>query len=539
MSHDPIDPIKTARILWHMLRADFLERVRRYSFFVILAATVWLGYLVGTGKLGLWIGGARGVFNSAWIGTAMALVINSFLALFGFYIVKGSVDRDRQTGVGQILATTPLSKPLYTLGKAASNFAVLSTMVGVLAAASVVIQLTAAEDPHIQLGALLLPFVLLSLPVMALVASTAVLFETTPGLRGGFGNVVWFFLWMGGLAQGIGKAGSKDLLGLGPVYGDMIRAFQAKFGAAPHGFLLGGMDHQEPVKTFLWNGVDWTADALAGRLVWAVLAVGFAFLAALFFDRFDPSLGGLRRQPAAGGIGAVGENGEILEMNPPAAPRPSPVTLTPLISIPTGGASFRFTAVLRAELKLALKGQRWWWYAGAAGLFLAGLLNQPQAVKEIVLPLTWIWPILVWSPLGTRESRFDTGGLLFSSARPLLRQLPATWLAGVLLAMATGSGAAVRFLAAGDHTALGAWLVGALFIPSLALALGVWSGTSKLFEVIYLVIWYIGPMNHVSTLDYLGATKTGSAEGMPLIYLGLTALLAVTAVAGRKRQLAG
>jgi hypothetical protein len=523
--------VQTSRVLWHMLRADFLERVRRYSFFVILAATVWLGYLVGTGQLGLWIGGARGVFNSAWIGTAMALVINTFLALFGFYIVKGSVDRDHQTGVGQILATTPLSKPLYTLGKAASNLAVLASMVTVLAAASVVIQLTAAEDPHIHLGALLLPFVLLSLPVMALVASTAVLFETTPGLRGGFGNVVWFFLWAGGLAQGIGKAGSKDLLGLGPVYGDMIRAFQAKFGAAPHGFLLGGIDHQEPVKTFLWNGVDWTADALAGRLVWAVLAVGFAFLAALFFDRFDPSRGGLRRQPVAGGT-----NGEILEMNPLAAPRPAPVTLTP---VPVRGASFRFTAVLRAELKLALKGQRWWWYAGAAGLFLAGLLNQPQAVKEIVLPLTWIWPILVWSPLGTRESRFDTGGLLFSSARPLLRQLPATWLAGVLLAMMTGSGAAVRFLAAGDHTALGAWLVGALFIPSLALALGVWSGTSKLFEVIYLLIWYIGPMSHVPTMDYLGATKTGPAEGMPLIYLGLTVLLTVAAVAGRKRQLAG
>jgi hypothetical protein len=204
--------------------------------------------------------------------------------------------------------------------------------------------------------------------------------------------------------------------------------------------------------------------------------------------------------------------------------------------VPAGGSRFRFAAVLFAELKLALKGQRWWWCAGAAGLALASLLNSPQTVKEIVLPLAWIWPILVWSPLGTRESRFGTGGLLFSCPRPLLRQLPATWLAGVLLAMATGAGAAVRFLAAGDSAAAGAWLVGALFIPSLALALGVWSGTSKFFEVIYLVIWYIGPMNHVPALDYMGATRTGPVEGMPLIYLGLTALLAAAAVAGRRWQ---
>lgn len=516
-----------SRVLWHMMRADFLERLRRYSFLVTLAATVWLGYLVGTGKLGLWIGDARGVFNSAWIGTTMALVINAFLGLFGFYVVKGSVDRDRRTGVGQILATTPLSKPLYTLGKAASNFAVLASMVGVLAASSVVIQFTAAEDPHVHLGSLLLPFVILSLPVMALVAAVSVLFETTPGLRGGLGNVAWFFLWVGGMSAGIGRAGSQDLLGLGPVYGNLIHAFTARYGAAPHGFLLGGIDHAGPVKTFLWNGVDWTAAALLGRLLWTLAALGFALLAALFFDRFDPSRGGLRRRAAADA------NGVLLEMKPPA--RQEPVTLTP---VPAGRKRFRFPAVLLAELKLALKGQRWWWYAGAAGLFIATLAAPIQPVKEIVLPLTWIWPILLWSPLGTRESRFDTAGLLFSSARPLLRQLPATWLAGVLLALATGSGAALHFLVKGDLTAAGAWLVGALFIPTLALALGVWSGTGKLFEIIYLTIWYIGPMSHVPTLDYLGATKTGPAEGMPLIYLGLTALLAVAAVAGRRRQLA-
>jgi hypothetical protein len=104
--------------------------------------------------------------------------------------------------------------------------------------------------------------------------------------------------------------------------------------------------------------------------------------------------------------------------------------------------------------------------------------------------------------------------------------------------MATGSGAGLRFLLHGDMTALGAWLVGALFIPSFALALGVWSGTSKLFEILYLLIWYIGPMNHVPTMDYLGSTEAGIAQGMPLVYLGLTAALAVAAVARRKRQLA-
>jgi hypothetical protein len=35
--------------------------------------------------------------------------------------LKNAIERDEQTRVGQIIATAPLSKSLYTLGKAFSN----------------------------------------------------------------------------------------------------------------------------------------------------------------------------------------------------------------------------------------------------------------------------------------------------------------------------------------------------------------------------------------------------------------------------------
>jgi len=426
-----------------------------------------------------------------------------------------------------------MTRPLYALGKAASNCAVLAAMVTVLAVAAVVIQLTVGEDSHVHLATLLLPFVFLSLPVMALVSAVAVLFETVPFLRRGFGNVVWFFAWTGVMAIGIpdksGHSSFQDAFGLGPVFRSIKAGYRQAFGREPVGFILGGVEHSEKTGRFVWQGMDWTAATLTGRLVWTLLAVGVALVAALLFDRFDPSRGGLRRPLAANGA-----NGGAMDAGQPAvAPLPH-VTLSP---VPAGAMRFRFPAVLVAELKLALKGQRWWWWAGAAGTFIGTLAAPLDAVKQIALPLAWIWPILIWSPLGTRESRFDTGGLLFSAPCPLLRQLPATWAAGVVLAMLTGSGAAIHFLVKGDMAGVGAWLVGALFIPTFALALGVWSGTSKLFEILYLVIWYIGPMNHVPEMDYLGSTQRGLAQGMPLVYLAITALLATAAVAGRKRQL--
>jgi hypothetical protein len=109
----------------------------------------------------------------------------------------------------------------------------------------------------------------------------------------------------------------------------------------------------------------------------------------------------------------------------------------------------------------------------------------------------------------------------------------------VLLALATGSGVGLRLALTGSWPAAGAWLVGALFIPTLALALGVWSGSSKLFEVAYLFLWYIGPLNQTRPLDFMGVVPAAVQSGAPLAWMAATAALAVAGVAGRKRQLAG
>lgn len=518
-----------SRVLFHLLRADFLERVRRYSFLMTLGFAVYLGYAVSVGQLKLWIDESRGVYNSAWVGVVMTMVVNTFLSLAGFYVVKGSVERDRRTGVGQILATTPMSKPLYTLGKAASNLAVLLAMVAVLGVMAFVAQLVAGEETRIEPLKLLAPILVFCVPMMAVVAAFAVLFETVPRLRSGLGNVVWFFVWVGLMPLALLKGGTWDLLGLGAVSSDLYRRTAIEYGVTKHSFVLGGMADERGSRIFRWEGMDWTPEILLSRLLWIGVAVGLALAAALLFDRFDPSrgLGKARkeRKPKAS------ESSQDLAV-------PAPIPAFRLQALPAGARRFHFLGLLRAELRLLLQGQRWWWYAGAAGLLIASLAAPLDSVRKVVLPMAWIWPILLWSALGTREARHGTDGLVFSAAHPLGRQLPATWLSGVVLAMATGGVAALRLGLGGDWAGLGAWTVGALFIPTMALALGVWSGSGKLFEILYLVLWYLGPMQRVPVLDYLGSIPEAVKQGVPLAYLTATGLLMLAAVAGRKRQLA-
>jgi len=202
------------RALYQMVKADFLERVRRYSFLVILAGALWLAYGIAAEKVWVRVGdGYRGVYNSAWIGMLMAICSSTFLSLCGFYVVKNSVERDSTTRVGRILAATPMRKEFYTVAKTVSNFAVLACMVLVLMAAALAMQWVRPEVRPISLWQLWSPFLLITLPAMFVTGSVALLFETLPVLRSGAGNVIYFFVWTFALVAGV-QSGFDDPVGI-------------------------------------------------------------------------------------------------------------------------------------------------------------------------------------------------------------------------------------------------------------------------------------------------------------------------------------
>jgi len=533
-----------------MVRADFLERVRRYSFLLTLGFSLYLGYGVYAGQINLRVNEYRGIENSAWLGTVIALVASMFLTLVGFYIVKNSIQRDRQTRVGQVLATTPISKSFYTLGKALSNFAVLAAMVLVLALAAFAIQLLRHEDLHVHLVALLAPLLVLGLTAVAITAALAVLFESLPILRGGVGNVLYFFLWIAMISAGVATvangAPSKpghwfvDFTGAGSVMGqvqDEVRRLDSSY----KGGIVFSVGPQAPAtRTFLWTGLKWPAQLVESRLILLAVAALLALLAALFFDRFDPERSGWvppggwldasqRKRAAKFGVGGASAVHAGLQAAPELSePR---CVIAHLTAAPRTPSHTRFIPLVVAELRLLLHGHGWWWYAGAAGLLIAGVASPIDAARSGVLPAAWLWPVLLWSQLGTREAQWSTGALIFSAPRAVPRQLLASYAAGVVVALLTGGGLALHLLYLHDFAGLGAWAAGALFIPALALALGVCSGSRKFFEALYTVWWYIGPLHHIRQLDFMGTTPASSTSGG---YLAASVLLLIAAYAWRK-----
>jgi len=525
--------------IYHLACADFLERTRRHGFLITLILIVFMAYLYvpssNAGYITLSVDGARGIYNSAWVANLVAILVGITMPGLGFYLVKNAIARDTETGVGQILATTPLKRPTYTIGKWLSNFAVLTLMLAVVALATMVLQFALGEDRHIKLITLLTPLLWVILPTLALVGALAILFETISWLKSGVGNVVYFFactiFTMGSFMPimiGLGKPLFGDVLGIGRPLADMLQAVSAAFPDLDAGNTsIGPVPNSlagQPLQTFDWHGISWTSAEILSRLSWIVVGFVIVLFASLFFNRFDTSRGRYRKSkndPSK--VESVSNATDAIEKTFDA-------NLTSLMGTPL---RFSFLRMVWAEMRLIRKGITKMWFFVAVILFFVGMVVSPNIARQYILPFTWLWPILAWSQLGARERQNRAEGLIFSNAYPLQRQFPAMWLAGVLVTALTGGGAAINFLRSVELASMLTWMLAVLFIPTLALALATWSGSSKLFEVIYLAFWYFGPMNHlVPPLDFLSISA-----GTQLFYLFLVPGLLFTAVIGRRKQL--
>jgi hypothetical protein len=190
----------------------------------------------------------------------------------------------------------------------------------------------------------------------------AIFFEAIRWLRGGLGNVVYFFVFISGVTIISIEAGAKnpmlDWLGLNLIRDSMGVSLRTVYPAYQGDFSLGVMPVQNDL-IFCWLVIHWTVPILLSRLVVIGLALGVVLLGAVFFDRFDTSRGWIHiRKPKAATDTAVS----------PTVEKPVPPIDLRLTRLPAVHSQFRFGGLLVAELRLLLAGLSWWWYAVMLGL---------------------------------------------------------------------------------------------------------------------------------------------------------------------------
>ena len=422
--------------IYHCWRADFYDRIRRRNYLVTLICMAILTMLFFPPSDAIYatlvIGGYRGIYNSAWIGATLAILNVLFLPIICFYLIKNAVERDRDRGISELIAPTPIKKFEYIISKWLSNLTLLVGVMLFMTLTSIFVQLWHGEDYSIDLLQLLLPQILYVFPILAAISAIVILFETIGPLRGGIGNVLYFFLWVGLIVNVI-----EDSSGIGDII-DQIRQAVIVYdpisdGSTNIGIALGDDFKNGKLQTFTWLGINYTSLVIAPFTKMMAFSLVILIAATRFFDRFKKTTD----QSATKMVNRK------LEQKMAKLLQPISKLFEELFGL------WLFTSLIRQEFLLLIRGGSIWWYLTIAGLLFAQLVAPVETVRTVILPASWLLCVLVFSPMGHRELQSGTDSLIFSCVSPLKKQFPAMLLAGILVALLVVSGALLRFLLSG------------------------------------------------------------------------------------------
>ena len=499
-------------MLWSNIKADVKQRTRQNSFTVALVLMAVLTLLFFPSPQAqyqtLIINDYRGIYNSAWLGVCLAMLNVLFLPLLCFFLIKNAINTDRRQHIGELIAASSLSKPAYILAKWFGNLVILLTIVVVMILTSIVIQLFYGESYLIDIWALVWPQMVYVLPLLFAIASIAILFESIRRLSGSIGNIVYFMVWVGSIVQTI-----ESVSGIGQLLNEIETEITTRFpnqeGVTNVGVAL--TKDESSIKTFVWHGIEPTITHVLGMLPMLAFS-GLCLLIAIFaFDRFS--------------------------QNQPQNVNQKPISRWSIMSkiarlfdslFKAVTQHFKFTQLLRLELKLLLNDRSAYWLIGLIVLNAAQLLVTSELQIKLILPLSWLWCLLIISQLGVKEKQHGVSELIGYSRHLGHQYELASYFAAWIILLVASLASVVTFIIEHDGLLLIQLMIAISFTSALAMFCGTVSSSKRLFEGLYLFLWYVGPTQAALYLDFFGVNSQASWQaGMPYMFLAITlALLA-------------
>ncbi|MFK8101113.1 MAG: hypothetical protein AB8G15_01260 [Saprospiraceae bacterium] len=522
----------TLSSIYHIGKADFLQRVRSYSFLIMLGVCVFMIYSfvprLDAGYTIVSLGNYRGYYNAAWIG-AMVANCGAFFALFGFYFVNNAVQRDVETGVGQIIAATRVKNLAYLLGKFCSNLAVLLLILLIVAVMTVLMFEWRGESNVLEWDKLLLPLCILTVPSMIFLAGLALFFDTISSRLGrGIMNIAFLIIWMVSVVNSEAYP-LFDIFNTYTVMNQVTTAISATHpdwnGLSGTGILVS--DSLVDFKAFVWEGMQWTTTIIQQRLFLILIALGLVLLSTLGFRRFARSNDKTTKNKKRWWSRKKKVKPSIVK-DSKLIPKLNTLQLPPV--------NFSWSRLLLTEVRLLLKGRGNGWRFITAGLFLTMIFVDFKIGYEMILPLIWFFQVLLLSGLGCAVFVKKCHHYFFAFPDALRRQLPSASFTASLFLMILAAPIVLKALLMGNYYTVFAIFAAALFLPAVATLLGTLTKGSKLFEVLFTTQTYCY-LTSVPYTDFLGARAVESTSGTAHYILGLAILAISLAFLIRKRQI--
>ncbi|CAM1369218.1 ABC transporter permease [Tenacibaculum xiamenense] len=510
--------------LYHIIKLDYLQRTRSYSFLITLCLTLAIAYTFipepNASYSTIRIADYVGFYNSAWIGNVTAVMTSVFLSLIGFYLVNTGIKKDRETKVGQIIASTQIKNSVYLLTKAISNFLVLSTIVVIVFIMSLILFALYNDGYSFELFHFIEPYLLITFPAIFLVSVIAVVFEILFGKYTVIQNVGFFFLFTAVMSF---NTQNENYFSFDP-FGNQIVVHQIEQGVKTIinqdenvnlsvGYIIGD---KTKIQKFQFNGVDFPIAFIMSRFIWISFVTLLLFIVSPFFHRFDNKRISSSKRITNPTLSSKGNNS------------------ISLLTLPSMSFSSSIFPIIKTELLLLFrKGKRWLWILNVIGMILLAVLPLKIA-HQIVLPILWFLQVSRLSDLTIKETVNNVHYFTFTSYNPIKRLLLAQLFSGFILMLALALPLVIRLGVEGNFMAVCAVFLGSLLLVLFSSILGLLSKGKKLFEVLFFFITYL-VVNGMTFLDYYGGFQH---DKMYILWITLLVLLlSLVNVLKRKQEL--
>lgn len=491
-----------------IIRADYLQRSRSYAFLVTLLASVCMAYTfvpaAGTSYSTLRIGNYVGENNAAWIGHNTAIMASVFLWLIGFYLVNDGIKKDKETGVGQIIATTSISNFKYLLAKALSNFFVLLTIAIIIMLMAFSLVIIRGRNYPFNFSQFLLPYLFATIPTTFIVSVVAVFAEVVLGKYIMLQNIAFFFLFP--VLIGIQSLDKHlfwlDVLGTKYLSDEMITVVNTHFNESiktvSSGFLFSDKNINQ---YFLFEGTHWSVVYILSRILWIGIAFLLLFIFSRLFNRFDVKE-----------IVAVKKK----KMTALESESKHPLKDIQLSQLPIASPAFGIGPFVKTELIMLFRiGHKWFWLINVGGLI--ALLFIPLTVAhQIALPVIWFLQTNRWADIATKEKYNRTHYFTYAAYKPLQRLLTSQIIANVLLAITLATPLIFRYSITGNYLTAFKIILGAIFVVAFSVCSGVISGGKRFFEITFFILTYCN-INRIQGLDYFGGFNHGFFYSLLLV----------------------
>lgn len=462
-------------IIYQVLKADLLERTRRFSFLIICTLSMFLAFFsvphVEAPLVSICM--EPNIFNQgsnpSWIPITIALCGGILFPMIGFSFINNNISMDRNNGLLYCMQSMSMKKGNYIIGKFLSNLLILTVMWLLVMIGATLMLPFQFPNQSLNIYDFISPFIGIY-PGIIFTSAFAIVLGSIPFIsrkaRNTIGLTILFVLFLINYSTSDFKNPLLRVFDYSnyrwimdsinnaviPIIG---RGVQETGILVPGGMFADSKGGQE----LFFHGLSWSSQYFIDKIILILISIALILLAAISLETTEQKKN------------VSSDNLEKKER--------------------TGEKTIYCTNQFVSEYRMLLKGFPKSCFALNAGLWICCIFAPLGYVQGYLWIIMLIFSVTIFSQMGCREYENNLTEYFTTIKFSLIRQMLYSYLWGTVTLLVLSTPVIIRCFIRQKPLYSFCYIVFSFFIPALACFLGEYSKSQRTFETVYLLICFL------------------------------------------------